>query len=123
MNDMKKMLLCVITVLCFVNITEAQTKSNTILSKKETDLVELFKRADLNDDQQIKSRAVITAYEAQISAIKTDATLSINIKKNKIDLLMVEQDNELKEIMGAPQFKAFETGRRVQKDFYLKNKN
>lgn len=120
---MKKMLLCVITVLCFVNITEAQTKSNTILSKKETDLVELFKRADLNDDQQIKSRAVITAYDAQISAIKTDATIAITDKKYKIELLMIEQDIELKEIMGAPQFKAFETGRRVQKDFYLKNKN
>lgn len=120
---MKKMLLCVITVLCFVNITEAQTKSNTILSKKETDLVELFKRADLNDDQQIKSRAVITAYDAQISAIKTDATIAITDKKYKIELLMVEQDNELKEIMGSPQFKAFETGRQVQKDFYLKKKN
>jgi hypothetical protein len=111
-------LLSFITILIFTTNSQAQSKSNVTITNKEKNLVELFKRADLNDVQQIKSRMVITSYEAQIAAVLDNTKQSFEEKKNKIKLLNEEQDKELKEIMGAAQFKAFETARQAQK---LKN--
>ncbi|MBS4042457.1 MAG: hypothetical protein KGZ59_01445 [Chitinophagaceae bacterium] len=130
---MKKIFLGLICLISLTTITNAQVNSTkkeltkeqqeSMAAKKEADLIELFKRADLNEEQQAKSRAAMTDYHNQALATKADASLSAEEKTTKIKLLSEEKENKLKEIMGEFQYKAFETARKAQKESYLLQKN
>ncbi len=128
---MKKIFLCLVAFISFSSYVIAQepiaakaetskqlTKEQTaeVFAKKEADLVELFKRADLNDDQQTKSRAVIAEYSTQSKVVKADELLSVDVKKIKLKELSTIRNNKLKEIMGDAQYKAYEAARKAQKD-------
>ena len=126
---MKKIFLSCICIISLTTITSAQVSNTkkeltkeqqeTLAARKEADLIELFKRADLNDEQQAKSRAVMADFSLQATAIKADNTLTNEDKTAKIKVLSEAKENKLKEIMGEFQYKAFVTARTAQKELYL----
>lgn len=128
---MKKIFLCLVTFISISSFVHSQdvatskaevTKQFTkeqkadMAAKKEADLVELFNRADLNADQQSKSRSVMADYSSQTKAIKTDVTLSEDDKKAKLKVLSDERNSKLIEIMGEAQYKAYQTAKKAQKE-------
>ncbi len=126
---MKKMFLCLvafISIYSFVNAQDVAVKAEApkltkeqkaeMAAKKEADLVELFKRADLTADQEKQVRAAMDEASAKNKVIKSDAALSEDDKKAKMKEVSDAKNAKLKEIMGADKYKAYNTAKKAQKE-------
>ena len=85
-------------------------------AKKEADLVEAFKKADLTDEQQKKAREVLDASNEKSKAIRADSKLTDEEKKAKAEEVKKEKNDKLKEVLGELKYKAFMQAQKAQKE-------
>ena len=97
---------------------KAMTKADKEAAKvkKEADLTEAFAKAGATADEQKKARAVLDASNDQTKPIKADATLSEDEKKEKLDAIYKERNEQLKTILGNEKYKAFKAAQKAQKE-------
>ena len=84
--------------------------------KKEADLMEAFTKAKLSADEQKKARAVLDDSNEKTKPIKADASLSEDDKKEKLDAIYAERNEQLKTVMGNDKYKAFKATQKAQKE-------
>jgi hypothetical protein len=94
----------------------SKVEKEAMKAKKESDLVEAFKKADLNDEQQKNVRETLDASNEKSKAIKSDSKLSEDEKKAKLDEVYKERNEKLKEIMGEMKHKAYKQAQKAQKE-------
>ncbi len=95
-------------------ITKAEREAAKV--KKEADLVEAFTKAGLSADEQLKARAAMEASNEQSKPIKADASLADDVKKEKLDAINKQRNDNLKTIMGADKYKIFKAVQKAQKE-------
>ncbi len=127
---MKKMFLCLvafISITSFINAQEVATvkaeapkltkeQKAELAAKKEADLIEVFKKAELTDEQQKQTRAALDEFSAQSKIVKNDASLGEDEKKGKLKELSDTKNSKLKEAMGVAKYKAYNAAKREQKE-------
>ena len=85
-------------------------------AKKESDLLEAFKTANVTDDEQQKIRAIMEESSAFGKALKADASLSEEEKTAKSKEYGKAKDARYKELLGAEKYKAFKDVQKAQKE-------
>jgi hypothetical protein len=130
-KTMKKLFVTMFALAAITTATQAQegkaapqppkkeytkAEKEAMKAKKEADLVEAFKRADLTDEQQKKAREVLDATNEKSKAVKTDLKLTDEEKKAKSEELKKEKNEKLKEVMGEFKYKAFTQAQKVQRE-------
>lgn len=95
-------------------MTKAEREAAKV--KKEADLVEAFTKAGLSADEQLKARAALEASNEQAKPIKADASLADDVKKEKLDAIYKQRNDNLKTIMGADKYKIFKAVQKAQKE-------
>ncbi len=125
---MKKLLLAAVVAGAMFTNASAQTAPATPMpqmskadkdaakAKKEADLVEAFTKAGVTADEQTKCRAAMDASNDKARPIKTDATLSDDDKKAKLEAIYKERNDALKAIMGDAKYKIFKATQKAQKE-------
>lgn len=130
---MKKIIVSLLVAVAIFGTAQAQTTSATtdVISdkkpmskaekeaakeKKEADLMEAFTKAGLNSDEQKKTRAALDESNEKTKPVKADASLGDDIKKEKLDAIYAERNEQLKTIMGAAKYKVFKATQKAQKD-------
>lgn len=84
--------------------------------KKEADLVSAFKKAGLSSAEQIKARAILDASNEKTKPIKADDSLSDEAKKEKLDAIYHDRNEEMKALLGKEKYKAFKDEQKAQKE-------
>ena len=84
--------------------------------KKEADLMEAFTKAGLTADEQEKYRAAMDAGNEKTKPIKADATLSDADKKEKVDAIYKERNENLKTILGEAKYKVLKAVQKAQRE-------
>jgi hypothetical protein len=125
---MKTLLLATLLSAAVFNTAHAQTdaapaaktmtkaEKEAAKAKKEADLVEAFTKAGLSADEQLKCRGVLDASNEQTKPVKADASLSDDAKKEKLDAIYKERNDNLKAIMGDARYKVFKATQKAQKE-------
>lgn len=90
-------------------------------AKKEADLTEAFTKAELTAEEQKKCREVLDASNEQTKPVKADASLSDEAKKEKLDAIYKERNDNLKAIMGSAKYKVFKATQKAQKEAAVAN--
>lgn len=85
-------------------------------AKKESDLLEAFKTADISDAEQIKVRAIMEENSAFGKTLKADATLSDEDRKAKNKEYYKISNEKLKELIGPDKYKTFKDVQKAQKE-------
>lgn len=98
--------------------TNTMTKSEkqAAKEKKEADLIAAFKTAGLTNDEQMKVRGLLEASNEKTKPIKADATLSAEDKKDKLDAIMKDRNEEMKSFLGKEKYKALKDAQKAQKE-------
>lgn len=94
----------------------SKEQKDAMKAKKEAELAEAFKKAELTEEQQKNARAVLDAYNEKSKALKADAAMSADDRKAKIDELSKEKNEKLKEVMGEAKNKLFKQAQKSQKE-------
>lgn len=125
---MKPIFLAIFFAAAIFNTADAQTAATTTATtmtkaekeaakaKKETDLVEAFNKAGLGADEQLKCRSILDASNEQTKPVKADTSLSDDAKKEKLDAIYKERNDNLKAIMGNDRYKIFKATQKAQKE-------
>jgi len=125
---MKIFLLATLLTAAVFNTADAQTadapaaktmtkaEKDAAKAKKEADLVEAFSKAGLSADLQLKCRAVLDESNEKTKPVKADASLSDDAKKEKLDALYKERNDNLKSLMGDANYKVFKATQKAQKE-------
>ena len=125
---MKKILIAALFTAGFFNAADAQTaltpemkimtkaEKAAAKAKKEGDLVEAFTKAALTADEQVKYRAAMDAGNEKTKPIKADATLSDADKKEKVDAIYKERNDNLKTILGEAKYKPLKAVQKAQRE-------
>lgn len=85
-------------------------------AKKESNLLEAFKSAGVNDEEQQKVRAIMEESSAFGKALKADTSLSDEEKTAKSKEYGKAKDARLKELLGGEKHKAFKDVQKAQKE-------
>ena len=94
----------------------SKEQKDAMKAKKEAELAEAFKKAELTDEQQKNARNVLDSYNEKSKAIKADAAMSADERKAKIDEISKEKNEKLKEVMGEAKNKIFKQVQKSQKE-------
>lgn len=131
---MKKLFVSMLAIAAMTTITQAQelkpdataqqpvkkemtkAEKEAMKAKKEADLVEAFKRADLSEEQQKKAREAMDEASAKNKEVRADAKLAEEAKQAKIKENNDAKNDRLKEIMGDVKYKAFKQAQKAQKE-------
>ncbi len=135
-QNMKKIFVSLLVSISLFATTQAQTatanadgtsagktlskeEKEAAKTKKEADLVDAFTKAGLSADEQKKVRAVLDESNEKTKPIKADASLSDDAKKEKLDAIYKERNEQLKTVMGNEKYKAFKAAQKAQKEAAL----
>jgi len=94
----------------------SKEQKDAMKAKKEAELAEAFKKAELTDEQQKNARSVLDAFNEKSKAIKADAAMSADDRKAKLDEINKEKNEKLKEVMGEAKNKIFKQVQKAQKE-------
>lgn len=84
--------------------------------KKEAELVEAFKKAGLTAEEQKKCRAILDASNEKTKPVKADESLDDDAKKEKLDAIYKDRNDNLKATMGEAKYKIFKATQKAQKE-------
>ncbi len=125
---MKKILIAALLTAGVFNAATAQTavatdvktmtkaEKDAAKAKKEADLMDAFTKAGLTADEQLKYRAAMDAGNEKTKPIKADATLTDADKKEKVDAIYKERNENLKTILGETKYKALKAVQKAQRE-------
>jgi hypothetical protein len=126
---MKKLLLATFIATALFNTANAQTErtpapatssmtkaeKEAAKAKKEANLAEAFTKAGLTAEEQEKCRVVLTESNEKTKPIKADASLTEDAKKEKLETIYKQRNDDLKAIMGEDRYKIFKETQKAQK--------
>jgi hypothetical protein len=96
------------------NMTKADKE--VAKAKKEADLMDAFTKAGLTAEEQLKTRAALDAGNEKTKPIKADAALTEADKKQKLDAIYKERNDNLKTLLGDAKYKLFKAAQKAQKE-------
>lgn len=95
---------------------QGQADKDAAKVKKEAALTAAFAKAGLTAEEQMKARAVLDDANVKTKPIKADASLSDADKKEKLDAIYAERNEQLKNVLGDEKYKAFKAAQKAQKE-------
>lgn len=111
---MKKLLFAALFTAAIFTTAQAQNAAAKV--KKEADLVDAFTKAELSADEQKKCRAILDESNEKTKPVKADASLDEDARKEKLDAIYKERNDNLKSTMGDAKYKAFKAAQKAQKE-------
>jgi len=96
--------------------TMSKAEKEAAKAKKEADLMEAFTKAGLTAAEQTKVRALLDESNEKTKPIKADASLSEDAKKEQLDVIYKDRNEQLKGIMGNDKYKIFKATQKAQKE-------
>jgi len=122
---MKKIFLTAIAICSLTIATQAQTGTDSTVSKedkakmkaqREQEVNDAIKELQLTDDQAAKVKDVLSDAAKRGSELKKDETLSEADKAAKKEEINNEKNDKLQQIMGADKYKQWNAIRKRQKE-------
>jgi Spy/CpxP family protein refolding chaperone len=127
--NMKKLFITLLSVSVFAIAANAQEatpaadvkqptkeEKQKMKEKQEADLAAAFKEIGLTDEQVSQIKAAMDEAGQKNKAIRTDANLSDEDKKAKIQEVNDAKNARIKEIMGEEKYRQFNAIRKKQKE-------
>ncbi len=94
----------------------AKAEKQAAKDKKEADLVDAFKKGGLSSSEQVKARTILDAANEKTKPIKADDMMNDAEKKEKLDAIYHDRNEELKALLGKDKYKAFKDAQKAQKE-------
>ncbi len=92
-----------------------KAEKQAVKDKKEADLAEAFSKAGVSKTEEAMVRKILDETNEKTKPIKTDDTMNEADKKEKLDALYHDRNDQMKLAMGNDKYKAFKEAQKIQK--------